>query len=213
MMRLTPIVKHLILINVVVFFVLMIADMRLGDDLREYFYLYGTLFKSDVVFQRGNLTGLFRPAQIVTYFFAHRDVMHILFNMLALASLGPAVEMVLGPKRFLRFYLFCGVISGILLAFFDPASNPVLGASGAISGILAAFAYSYPNQGLSFFFLPPIPAKYLALGFAAISAVLILAEAFGSKIGGNISHFGHLAGMIAAVLYFYLEKSLPFLRK
>ncbi|MEM7659910.1 MAG: rhomboid family intramembrane serine protease, partial [Bacteroidota bacterium] len=144
--RLTPIVKHLVLINVVVFLILNIAQMRFQEAIfSNYFVAYSVLFKSN----------LFHPVQIVTHFFAHIDPIHLIFNMFGLAMLGPAVEMVFGGKRFLRFYLFCGVVGGIFIYLFDPAPNPVLGASGAIFGVIAAFAYNYPENEISLFFMPP----------------------------------------------------------
>ena len=132
--------------------------------------------------------------------------------MLALASLGPIIEMVVGGKRFLRFYLFTGLMAGVLVAFVDPSDNPVLGASGAISGVLTAFAYMNPEARLRLFFVLELKAKQLAIGVALISVVFIVGSLMGRNTG-NISHFGHLAGMIAAVIYFYLERVLPFLKK
>ncbi|MEO0471837.1 MAG: rhomboid family intramembrane serine protease, partial [Bacteroidota bacterium] len=151
----------------------------------------------------------FHPAQIVTSFFAHIEIFHFLFNMLALASLGPMLEMVLGVKRFLRLYLFCGVFAGILLAFIDPSDASVLGASTAVSGVFAAFALMYPDRQISLFILPPIEARKLLIGAAAISGVLMLVDLNGGD-GGGISHFGHLAGMLGALVYQKIEPHLPF---
>ena len=220
MMRLTPIVQHLIIINVLVFFILTIANQGMlplpaseiypaeygKSILTDYF----SLWKSDLILNRP-YTGLFKPIQILTSFFAHEEIFHILFNMLALASLGPPTEMVLRSKRFLRFYLFCGIVSGIALAFFDPSASPVLGASGAIFGVLTAFAIFYPTQRLSLFFLPPVEARKLVGIIAAVSFGLMLLQLTGRNIGfaGRLSHFGHLTGMGAAYLYFYAEKYLP----
>ena len=135
--------------------------------------------------------------------------------MFALASLGPAVERVLGPKRFLRFYLFCGIVGGIVVAVFDPSSAPIIGASGAIFGVMAYFSYYYPSAKLSVFFLPPIAAKKLMaiiVGASAFIVILIILGNFVPALSGfdgwGISHFGHLSGVIAAVIYFYTEKLL-----
>ncbi len=154
----------------------------------------------------------FQPLQVVTYFFSHslRSFTHILFNMLALFFLGPILETVLGPKRFLRFYLFCGVFSGIVLAIFDPSPASVVGASTAVSGVLVAFAMMFPRQKLYLMLLPfGFEARWFALGYGILSLVLSIATYFEPTAGGGISHFGHLAGMIGAVLYFYIEQFLP----
>ncbi|TAE61185.1 MAG: rhomboid family intramembrane serine protease [Bacteroidetes bacterium] len=253
--RLTPIVKHLLLANVVIYVALLVLPKNIYQD---FFLLHKSNllgFRSEV-----NLDGQsyflprsiplnrggeafemtpdnaeavieespqlaeelarylpeadrFSPLQIVTSFFAHdlNGFTHILFNMLMLAGLGPILEMVLGPKRFLRFYLFCGVFAGILLAFVDPSPVPVVGASTALSGVLVAFAFFFPKEKLSFMFIPVgIEARWFVLGFASISAILILLDLAGSHIGGSVSHFGHLAGMISAALYYSFEKYLPF---
>ncbi|MFK7925139.1 MAG: rhomboid family intramembrane serine protease [Bacteroidia bacterium] len=211
MMRLTPVVKNLVIINVIVFIVWFVSTAEMLHFMDSYFLLY----KVGPIWQRAVFSdGLgFKPAQIVTSFFSHQSPMHIAFNMLALASLGPAVESALGSKRFLSFYLFTGVVASILIMFFDPSPYRVLGASTAILGVITAFAYIYPRAPLSFFFLPPFEAKKFAIGIAVISAVLVLAELRGYGSMGGISHFGHLMGMLGAVIYFYAEKYLPFLPK
>ncbi len=214
MFRLTPIVKNLVVINAGVFIIWYLSQSSGFPDL-NFMAEYFMLFKSDLLFERTSSFyygyDFFNPVQIITHFFSHNRLYHILFNMLALASLGPVIEIVVGSKRFLRFYLFTGIIAGILIAFLDPSDAPVLGASGAISGVLAAFAYMNPNANLRFMFVISLTAKQLAIGVAVLSILLVIAGMFGKNTGG-ISHFGHLAGMIAAVIYFYAEKAFPFLR-
>jgi membrane associated rhomboid family serine protease len=130
--------------------------------------------------------------------------MHILFNMYALISFGPLVEHVMGAKRFLSFYLFCGLFGTTVTALFDPSPFPVLGASGALFGVLVAFAYYYPNQRIGIMFLPfQFRVRPFILVICAISALLVIADVVGMTIGRGISHFGHLAGAAgAAVLLF-----------
>ncbi len=201
MNQLTPAVKNLLIINVVVFIIL---QLPFGSQLQTFF----VLFKSNLIFSRP--VDLFQPIQVVTYFFNHGGIMHIFFNMFMLASLGPAVEMALGSKRFIKFYLFCGLIGGILITLFDPADNPVVGASVALTGMLVAFAMYYPTARLGLFLLPiTFKASQLTIGVAVFSLVMVVAEVVGYNIGGNVSHFGHLAGMGAGVLFFYLEKTIP----
>lgn len=136
--------------------------------------------------------------QPVTYFFTHQSFWHLLVNMVALWSLGPSVEAVLGKGSFLRLYLITGLGSGLMLAYLDPSPQPVLGASTSVSGLLAAFAYLFPRSQLVIFPLPfPFSARALTIGFGLISLALFLWQ---PTIGG-ISHFGHLCGLVLGWLY------------
>ncbi len=144
--------------------------------------------------------------QVVSYFFTHQAFWHILVNMIALWSLGSAVESVMGQRRLLRLYLVSGLASGLLLAYVDPSPARVLGASTAISALLAAFAYYFPRGQLLIFPIPiPIAARWLALGFGGLSFVLFLLDPQGS---GGISHLGHLMGLVIGYLYVQLERQL-----
>lgn len=163
----------------------------------------------------GYNTRAFNPIQLLTWFFNHGSTMHILFNMIVLISIGPLMESVLGEKRFLAFYLFCGLVGGLFVAFLDPGIVPVVGASGALFGLILAFGMYFPNQKLLLFFFLPVRAMQLVIWGAIISGVLVVLEAIGMDLGalGGISHFGHLTGMAAGMLFFYVEKYIPFLRK
>lgn len=252
--RITPIVRHLIFLNVIIY----VALHLLGDNSPQFRKIendYFRMHKSNLIgfretteveftemytesvnriraiyrerigspppdseivlfYNQGIITGpgKFQPIQIVTWFFNHGSFMHILFNMLALFFIGPAVEQVLGSQRFLKFYLFCGILGGIMIAFLDPSSVPVVGASGAIFGVMVAFALFFPRQKFYFYFLIPIEARWFVLGIGTLSAILVLVDFAGLERGpDNISHFGHLTGMLAAFAYFYLQKYLPFL--
>lgn len=144
--------------------------------------------------------------QILTYFFTHERFWHILVNMIALWSLGTAVESVMRMRRFLRFYLITGLVTGVLLAYLDPSPAPVVGASTAISGLLGAFAYYFPRGQLIIFPIPiPITARWMALGFGALSLILFLLDPGAS---GGISHLGHLLGLVVGYLYLRIERSL-----
>ncbi len=144
--------------------------------------------------------------QVLTYFFTHERFWHIFVNMIALWSLGSAVEAVMRTRRFLRFYLVTGLVTGGLLAYLDPSPAPVLGASTAVSGLLAAFAYYFPRGQLIIFPIPiPIAARWLALGFGALSLILFLLD---PKASGGISHLGHLLGLAVGYLYLRIERHL-----
>jgi membrane associated rhomboid family serine protease len=184
--RTTPVVLNLIIINVLVWVAQLFFD-RPNGDLSNFIALYP--YDS----------GFFKPYQLVTHMFAHASydssggivLMHILFNMYALWMFGSALERVWGPKRFLIFYLVCGLAAGVTQLFLSDSA--AVGASGAIMGLLAGFAYLFPNT--EFFILPipfPIKAKYMVAIYAAI-------DLFGGIHPGkadNIAHFAHLGGLV-----------------
>lgn len=178
MQRTTPVVLNLIIINALVYVAQMILDKTIGLTNILALYPYDS--------------GLFEPYQLVTHMFAHdpSNIFHILFNMYALWMFGSVLERVWGPKRFLIFYLVCGLGAGVAQML---VGAPAIGASGAIMGLLAAFAYLFPNT--EFFILPfpfPIKAKYMVAIYAAI-------DLFGGLHPGsadNIAHFAHLGGMV-----------------
>lgn len=216
MNRLTPVVKNLLIINVLVWVSMFLLGSKFPDlpgDLALYktnlLNLYETTSEGFFIVETDEgpryvpfKADDFEPYQLVSHFFMHsqRSFFHILFNMILLFSLGPLVEMVMGSERFLKFYLFSGFIGGIFVALFDPSPNPVVGASGALSGVLLAFAWFFPNEKLIIFPIPiPIRARWLVIGFAAISLGLVV---FAGQTGG-ISHFGHLAGMAAGAIFLF----------
>lgn len=180
MSRLTDVVKHLLIINVIMF----ICFHFVFREFREYTFLY---FPG---------SDYFKPYQLVTHMFMHGGESHILFNMMSLFFLGPMVEQNLGSRRFLIFYLISGFGAMILhlgLAFigFIPPS-PIVGASGAIMGVFIAFGLLYPNVKLMLIFPPiPVKAKYLM-------GVLVLVDLFSGVSGYStgIAHFAHLGGAI-----------------
>lgn len=178
----TPVVLNLIIINVLVFIAQLVFDKSFGLTNILALYSYDT--------------GLFKPYQLVTHMFAHspQNYFHIIFNMYALWLFGSALEKLWGPKRFLIFYFICGLAAGITQMFLVK-QGAAIGASGAIMGLLAAFAYTFPN--IQFYILPipfPIKAKYLAIIYAAID---IFGEFSG---GGNVAHFAHLGGLVMGLI-------------
>ena len=203
---LTPVVKNILFANIAMF-------IAFGMFFQDFGIEYLMLHEPPVPWFEGGLP-YFKLYQIVTHFFMHGGFGHIIFNMLGLVMIGSSVEMVFRERRFLEFYLFCGVFSGVMLALFDPFRGTVVGASGAISGVFAAFAFLYPNSMLGIMFLPiQFKAKDFAIGFALISLVLFLISLKeGSNVGG-ISHFGHLTGMLGGWLFLNLEGLIKRIRK
>jgi membrane associated rhomboid family serine protease len=135
--------------------------------------------------------------QLFTYIFLHGGFSHILFNLLALWMFGGELENYWGSKKFLFYFLFCGIGAGICTVVFTPYQFiPVIGASGAIYGILLAFAWLFPNRPILIYFLFPIPAKYFVIIFGLIE---LLSSMEGT--GGGVAHLTHLGGLVFGFLY------------
>lgn len=199
------VVRHLIIINVLMF---VGSYVVLGAE------------NWDVVSGTGHLGRLqlaaflpgsphFQPYQVLTHMFMHSNIMHILFNMLSLYFFGTMVEMIWGPRRFLFFYLFCGVGSyglQMLTEWWQITQGqelaeivyniPMLGASGAVFGIYVAFACLFPDVEIRLLF-PPIALK--AKVFVPIIAALELIYGFGGYAKG-VAHFAHLGGALFGLI-------------
>jgi membrane associated rhomboid family serine protease len=147
--------------------------------------------------------------QLLTYQFMHAGLTHLLFNCLAIFTLGLAVESELGRQRFLTLYIASGVVGGLLqvlggLLLGGPFAAPVVGASAAAFGIAAAFAMLFPQQTLFLFLIIPLRAKYLlalCAGLALLGIVLSVLAAVGiMPPADNIAHAAHLGGMLTGVV-------------
>ena len=131
--------------------------------------------------------------QLFTYIFLHGDFFHILFNLFSLWMFGGELESYWGSKRFLFYFFFCGVGAGIFTVLLSP--YPVIGASGAIYGVLLAFGWLFPNRPIYIYFLFPMPAKYMVIIFGLI-------ELFSSRsAGGGVAHLTHLGGLVFGFFY------------
>mgnify|MGYP005970236947 CR=1 FL=1 len=199
------ITKNLLIINILIFAATFVAE-KYGIDLNNLFALH--FFMADG----------FNPFQLLTYMFMHASFSHIFFNMFALWMFGRILEFVWGPKRFLFYYLVCGIGAGIIqevvqyvdysmvLSHYEvvnmgngitiPMSSyldsiKTVGASGAVYGILLAYGMLFPNEKMFIFPLPfPIKAKF----FIAIFFVIELLQ--GLSVNDSVAHFAHLGGMI-----------------
>jgi membrane associated rhomboid family serine protease len=185
----TPAVLNLLIINGLVFLAQNFFDS-------ETFSLTGFLALYPIK------SGLFEPWQLITHMFTHGGWAHILFNMFALWSFGSWIERIWGPKKFLFFYFVCGLVAAAAQLLFS--DSPAIGASGAIMGLLGAFAYLFPNQQLFMFPIPfPVKAKY---AIAVIAAIDIFGGVY--PTGDDIAHFAHLGGLIAGfALVIYWNKT------
>lgn len=139
--------------------------------------------------------------QAVTYLFLHGNLMHIIFNMLVLAMFGAELESIWGTKFFFTYYFGCGVGSIILYLiatlFFIPGAlhTPVVGASGALYGLLLAYALLFPNRQLLFMFIFPLKAKHFVILIGAIELYMTLTQS-----GGQVANLVHLSGIFVGYL-------------
>jgi membrane associated rhomboid family serine protease len=143
-----------------------------------------------------------QPWTLVTYLFLHAGLTHLLFNMLGLFFFGSRVEARLGERRFTILYFLSG-ITGALLSLVFGGSAGVIGASGAVFGVMLAFAYYWPHEPILIWGIFPVPARILVI----ITTVITLWSGFGGR-GGGVAHFAHLGGYVGAWLYLkWLERS------
>lgn len=143
--------------------------------------------------------------QPVTYLFLHGSLFHVLFNMLALWMFGVELERMWGTEAFLKYYFVTGVgaaattlvVSILPLAVADQMyASVTIGASGAVYGILLAFALYFPDRPIYMYFLFPVPAKYFVM---IIGGMTFLASV--QNAGGGVAHFAHLGGLVVGYLY------------
>jgi membrane associated rhomboid family serine protease len=176
--RLTPAVKTLLIINGVLFVLQQLFDPYVV----RLFSLSAPLV----------LPWHFQVWRLGTYMFLHADFWHLFWNMFALFIFGCAIEEVWGSRSFFRYYTLCGLGSALFaLIPWDPIwGYPIIGASGAIYGILAAFAVMFPRRQILLFFVLPIEARYLVLFYGLIS--------FASAVSGaqGVAHIVHLGGLV-----------------
>ncbi len=205
--NLTPMVKKLLIINVGIH---LLANFAPNDIIRQWFSLYNPILPGAEDLWNPN----FKPWQLLTYMFLHsKDTfMHLFSNMFALFIFGPAIETFMGSNKFLKYYIICGIGAALFnigidyLAWFQSSQSTLelrflaiksmLGASGAIFGILVAFAVLFPNIEMMLLFLPfPIKAKY----FVALYAIFEIVQAFGRTSSG-IAHWAHIGGLITGFI-------------
>ena len=146
--------------------------------------------------------------QIITYQFLHGGITHLFFNMFALWMFGRIMEQVWGPKKFLFYYLACGIGAGLsqeLVQWLMQSYSLTIGASGAVYGILLAFGMTFPDERMFIFPLPvPIKAKWFVIGYAAIELFSAL-----SMAGDGVAHMAHLGGMLFGFLIIWYWKQHP----
>ncbi len=177
------VVKNILIINIILFVGKFMLSDRINLDAFLDLYPIGSDY--------------FKPHQFISYMFMHADFMHILFNMLAVYMFGSILENIWGSKRFLNFYLLCGLGAAALqlaISSFNNEFTILLGASGAVFGLLVAFAIMFPNTELQLYFIIPVKAKYLVTFYALYE----LYNGFFSM--DNVAHFAHLGGLIVGLI-------------
>lgn len=136
-----------------------------------------------------------QPWGVVSYMFLHGNFTHLLFNMIGLFFFGPRLEALLGSRDFLRLYFFSG-LGGAVLSFLFASNAPVVGASGAVFGILLAFAIYFPRERIYIWGVLPVEARFLAIFLAVMS----LYSGFSGAQAG-VAHFAHLGGFAGGWLF------------
>lgn len=177
--------RTIITINVVVFLIQVLSGRTIENSYIVPYLGFVTTWKSV----------LFQPWRIVTYMFLHATIWHILFNMLWLWWMGRAVEETLGSRLFIVIYFGSGIGGALIDVLFSPifGTSLVIGASGAVFGILVAFAVLYPRMPIQLILLPPIEARYVVGGLIAIE-VLFLGSA------DHVARIVHLGGALCGYL-------------
>jgi len=181
--------RNIIAINVLLF----IATIYSGNTMYEYLALFN--YKSPY----------FQGWQMITHMFMHGSFSHLLFNMFGLFMFGSRLEQMWGPKRYINFYLITGLGAALLHTLVQDyeitqgmvsINQPTVGASGALFGILVAFAMYWPNTELFLLFIPiPIKAKWAVIGYAIFE---LFAGISGFQAG--VAHFAHLGGALFGFL-------------
>ncbi len=191
------VVKYLVIINIAVFFLQGILEYFFGDSI----YLIFGLIPKYVV-------GKLFLWQLLTYMFLHGGFFHLLINSFVLYMFGKPLEQAWGSKKFLRYYLICGIGAGIFITLTSIGNSmPTIGASGAVYGLLAAYGLTFPETYVYLYFLFPIKAKY----FVVILGVIAFLSGVTDR-GSLISHFGHFGGLIVGFAYLRFSEIMNFFR-
>lgn len=186
--NITPVTRNIIILNVIVFALANTVFPQMNDNLAAYF----------------PLSPEFKSWQIITHMFMHGSIMHIAFNMLTLASFGPLLERFLGEKKYILLYFLSGLgayaLNSLWIYYEIVSTNQfiniaMVGASGAIFGVVAAFTALYPDAEMMIMFIPfPIKAKIL------LPIVIVGSIFLGINNVGGIAHFAHIGGAIVGYI-------------
>lgn len=199
--NLPPVTRNLLIANVLVFGLQFLLQDETTMALTRLFALWPVGHDLAVDLGGGDIAGVgFRPWQIVTYGFMHGGFMHLFLNMYALYMFGGLIERVMGVRRFMVYYLVCLVAAAVaqlaVVYFFEPDRVfPTVGASGAVFGLLGAFAMLFPREKLM---LIPIPVGIPAWLFVTLYGAAELIFGVTGTLSG-VAHFAHLGGLFAGL--------------
>ncbi len=228
-LRIPPVTLNFLIINTLLYLLKMVFLYKYDIDIAEYLGL------------RYLMSNEFHWYQLITYMFIHGNEMHLFFNMFALWMFGPLLENIWGSKKFIIYYVFCGLGAALTqYAFYYYSIHPfvdkldgfyneimqihdesiraqyitewtkrinelydsmvVIGASGAIYGLLAAYGVLFPNSYFYIYFIMPIKAKWFVILYGLIELFT------GIFTEDNVAHFAHLGGMIVGILWVWIWK-------
>ncbi len=203
-----PVIKWLLIINFAVFFLQQIVQNIMFGNIPGWYVLNHYFALNPIVgFDRFGEPYNFQIWQLITYQFMHGGFAHIFFNMLMLWMFGMEIENIWGSRKFLVFYLTAGIGAGLTQVVFSPiltgALAPTIGASGAIFGVMIAFAMMFPNRYIFIYFLIPMKAKYLIAFLMAIEILSVSGMSF-------VAHLAHIGGAITGVIFILLDRKYHF---
>jgi membrane associated rhomboid family serine protease len=194
-LRISETLKKLLITYVGIFVLQNVVDQFMGGNIRGWFALIPNSTMHGMIWQ------------LFTYSFLHVDVMHLVLNLMVLAFVGSDIEGVWGRKRFFMYYGFCILVAGIFymlmqLVMWNPIylSLPMMGASGGIYGLLLAYGVLFPDREMLFMMIFPMKAKQ----FVALLAGIEFLQALFSGQGG-LSAIAHLSGLLAGLLFLWLQ--------
>jgi membrane associated rhomboid family serine protease len=186
MIELNKGVKNILIVNIICFALAYLMFIFQISGL-EKFVLYS--YNSEY----------FQLHQLLSYMFLHSSLLHIVFNMIGLIIFGPDIEKRFGTNNFIKLYLLMGVVAGLFNMFLIP--NPVLGASGAIWGLMMMYALFNPNNVLYIYFIIPAKVKYLVGVFFSIELYLTLVS-----INDGVSHVAHVGGALTGIIIYLINR-------
>jgi membrane associated rhomboid family serine protease len=203
-----PMIKYLLIINGVVFLLQIIFENLVFGDVPGWYIMNRYFALNPIVgIDAAGQSFNFQFWQLITYQFMHANFSHILFNMFLMWMFGMEIENMWGSQKFLVFYLTCGIVAGLVQLLFAPLLSGgvafTIGASGAVFGIMIAFAMFFPDRYIYLYFLIPIKAKYLIVFLVVIEFMSV----------GNMdftAHLAHIGGAVSAFAFILLDRKYNF---
>lgn len=196
-LSMTPAVKGLLIANVAVYLLSIVVRQFSGGD---YIGFWGAFIPQLAILK-------LQVWRFITYMFLHDGMWHLLFNMFGLWMFGSQVEAIWGKRTFLVYYFVCGLGGAVVYGLFNLTGQGSLGgmvgASGAVFGILLAYGMTFPNRIILFMFIIPMKAKYFVVIFGLIELLSIPTQ-------DNVARLAHLGGMLAG--FIFLRVTAPNLR-